>query len=117
MVKCCDIKISDLRHAIEIQEPTTADDGAGGRSKAYTTIKNARAKIETVSGSTRVFSEAKDMPISHKITIRYWPGWSADNANKRRIKFGGRYFTIKHTNNVEERNKYIHYTAMENVPS
>ena len=117
MVKCCDIKISDLRHPIEIEGPTTVDDAGGGRSKAFASIHSARAKIETVSGSTKLLSEAKDMPISHKITIRYWSGWSAKNANKRRIIFNGRQFTIKHTNNIEERNKWIQYTAMENVPS
>jgi len=111
------IKISELKQKISIQKPTTVRSGAGGLSKTYPTIKSARAKIVTVSGSTRVFTEAKDMPISHKITMRYWGGWSAANANKRRIKFGNRYFTIKHTNNIEEENKWLEYTALENVPS
>ncbi len=117
MVKCCDVKIGKMRHSVELQDVTNVSDGAGGRSKSYATVKTIRAELLTKSGSTRVFAQAKDMPITHALRTRYFADWQPANANKRRFKFGDRIFKIIFVDNIEESNKFLEYTLQENVPT
>jgi len=118
MVKCCDIKIGTLRHSIELQETTEVSDGAGGRSrKPYVTIATKKCSLKTKSGTTRLFAEAKDMPITHTLITRYFSDWQPANANKRRWKFGDREFKIIYVDNIDEENKFLEYTVQENVPT
>lgn len=117
MTKCCEVKIGDMKHSLELQEPTTVNDGAGGRTKTYGTIRTMRVSLKTKSGTTRLFAQAKDMPVTHTLQTRFFADWQAANANKRRFKFGDRLFKIIFVNNLEERNRFLEYTVQENTPT
>jgi head-tail adaptor len=76
-----------------------------------------KCSLVTKSGSTRLFAQAKDMPVSHKLQTRYFADWQPANANKRRFKFGNRIFKIVFVNNIEENNRFLEYTITENTPT
>jgi head-tail adaptor len=79
-----------LRHLVQLQANTPTQNTLGEPSDSWATIANIYAAIRPMAGQA-----------SHQITVRNYPGLSAEN----RIKFGTRIFDINSVNNVDERNR------------
>ncbi len=115
MASVCDpVRACDLRHKISIQRANpTADDG-GGHTDPWenpTTVATARACIEPLKGDERLKAMQLEDKVSHKITLRYQAGISAQH----RVLFGGRVFNIRAVVNLEERNRWLQIFAEEGV--
>ena len=70
-MNCCDYKPGALRHTILIERETITSDGLGGGTKAWTTHKTLKAKIQPLRGNERLQAMRLEATISHKITIRF----------------------------------------------
>jgi SPP1 family predicted phage head-tail adaptor len=95
------IQSGKLRHAIEIQKRTMTSSGMGlNDTETWTKRHSTRAEFINVGGRFKVESMRVEMQIDCIWRIRY-----LSNIDKSdRIKFGDRYFEIKHILNPEERN-------------
>jgi len=107
MVKC--ITIGSLRKRVEIQQRVRTADGVGGWSNSWLTTQTVYANIEPVSAKEALFGMQNEHTISHRITIRYTEGFTADY----RVKFGSRTFDIKGIRNIEERERFMILDCLE----
>lgn len=96
------LKAGDLRHKVEIQEPTTTLDGMGAFDNAWSTLTRRFVKIENLSGRELVEAQQVDARANVRITMRYFK----DLLPKHRIVKGCRELNVVHINNVDERNKF-----------
>jgi SPP1 family predicted phage head-tail adaptor len=103
------MRVSELRHNIEIQEKTTTTDEAGGFSEVWTAKYSLRAAIWPVSAKEFRENMRLQTDCTHNIRIRYRSGITT----KMRILFGSRIFDIKGILNIEERNNWLDITCNE----
>lgn len=108
-----DICVSDFRHKITIQTPARVPDGQGGWTVTYSTHIETWAKIEPLKASQIYFAQQNQHQISHKITMRYVSGLTAD----MRISFDSRLFEIREIRDLLERKRFQEVIAWENKQS
>lgn len=82
-----------LRHRVEIQARTTAQDPTyGAQQQVWTTVATAYADIDEQSGrEVRLEGGAFYGEGTLLVTMRYWPGVLT---TAHRLKFGNRIFDI-----------------------
>lgn len=90
-----------LRHLVQLQANTPTQNTLGEPSDSWATIANIYAAIRPMAGQELMLAQQVIAKASHQITVRNYPGLSAEN----RIKFGTRIFDINSVNNVDERNR------------
>ena len=114
------MSIGAMRHKIEIQSMTVANDGGGGRAiTLWKTDAYVHAQIVPKSGSEREFGDQIEASTKYEITIRYRHGLTA----KHRIKYAytnngiikERLFNITGIINVDMRNRYQKIMCTEGV--
>lgn len=103
-----------MRHEIQIQQQTSAQDSFGQPQQSWTTVLTTLAAIATLS-QREVYQLQFLAQVSHRITIR-WPGSSIGIAGGMRILFGSRVFQIQTPDNVQERNRVLHMMCLEINP-
>ena len=108
-MKCCDLYAGKLRHSIEWQKEQTVPDGAGGVTRSWVKVTDARALVNPMTGNERWQSMRTEANITHKIFMRYTTGLTP----AMRIVFNGRAFQVKAILNIEERNKWLEIHATE----
>jgi len=92
--------VGKLRHYVQIQSSTEAQDGYGQQNKIWATEESVFASIEPIRGSEWLEAQQVGAELSHRIIIRH-----TDNAKpNNRIKFGTRIFDINVVRNIDERN-------------
>lgn len=111
MARCDKINSNKFIHRIEIQEPQSVADGAGGFNETYVKRHDAYAAVEPYRGQERYDQLQARAIITHKITMRYQAGVNI----KDQILFNSRTFGIIEVINVEERNEYLELLAVENT--
>jgi len=73
------IEAGKLRHRIVIVKPTLAQDTAGGWSEdAENQVATVWASIEALTGRELYAAQQQVSEVTHKITMRYWPGITAN---------------------------------------
>jgi SPP1 family predicted phage head-tail adaptor len=99
-----------LRHRILIVQPTLAQDASGGTQEDQAnTFATVWASIEALSGRELYAAQQKVSQVTHKITIRWWPGVKA-NMN---VQFEDREFQIESVENPDEQKKMLVLLCME----
>ena len=95
--------ISELRHRITINTIEQAEVADSAETATiFTVVATVYAKLEDLSGIVKYDTKQTGMEISHKITIRYWPGVCSQHW----IKLGDRNFQVINVKNTLERNQY-----------
>jgi len=87
-----------FRHRIDIQKRTRVFDGEGWKYE-WPTIDTVWASISPVSAQERLEWQKLDVEVTHKISLRPYPG--IDRVDHR-LKFRGRVFTIVSILNPKE---------------
>jgi len=86
------IEAGKLRHRIIIVKPTLAQDTAGGWAEdTENVVATVWASVEALTGRELYAAQQQVSEVTHKITMRYWPGITA-NMN---VWFQGRQFRIQ----------------------
>lgn len=101
-----------LRHKVTLQKlGERVDDGAGGGSIPFEDVADVWAHIHPLAGSELLRAGQFDATLSHRISIRYYPGihpsW--------RVKYGTRVFDIKSVADLDERHREIELMCEELV--
>ena len=108
-MKCCDLYAGKLRHSIEWQKEQTVPDGAGGVTRSWVKVADARALVDPMSGNERWQSMRTEANITHNIYMRY----TASLTPAMRIVYDGRAFQVKAIIDLEERKKWLEVQAVE----
>jgi len=94
-----------------LDDPLTVSD-TGEPIKTYTQYAEVWASVRTLSGRERNASQQVQATLSHEITVRYSSDTSVVKPSDR-IVYGGRYFDIKDTRNIDEANIEIRMLCVE----
>jgi SPP1 family predicted phage head-tail adaptor len=106
------VDIGKLRHRVQIQSSTDAQDGYGEQQKIWATEENVFASIEPIRGREWLEAQQVNLELTHRIIIRHTTNATAKN----RIKFGDRIFDIAAPPiNIEEKNIYQELLCKEKV--
>lgn len=97
---CSKNPFSAMDKRVSLQVVTQTPDGQGGYTEAWVTVANVWADIVPVSGYERMEAMKLESPLSHKVTLRYYPGITT----KHRILWEGRVLQIKEVINKDEQN-------------
>lgn len=101
-----------LRHWIEIQQQSGAQDAMGGPLDNWQTVYSTMSAIETLTMQEVYQTGQLVGRVSHRVTVR-WPGSSIPLLQGMRVLFGGRVFMIQAPDNVQERNRVVHLLCLE----
>ena len=101
-MKCCDIKVGDLRHRVSIQRKTRAPDGVGGSIVTWVQYATPWCKITPKTGSERIYLDRLNAQGLSTVIMRY----RADMSEKDKLVFRGNEYQIRSIINIEERNRY-----------
>lgn len=93
--------------ALETMQPVA--DGMGGYREAWTEIATVWGRIEPVSTSQRDFGIRPRPEITHRILVRHHGDISSD----KRLRKGGRIFTLRAVHDPDERGRYLICLAIE----
>lgn len=110
------MNIGSLRHRISLYYISETEEINGADTyRNLTLITNLWAKIEALSGLTRFDTKQVGEEITHKITIRFYNGLSAQNWLKYNDPSMGtqRNFQIINIRNHDERNQYLELLVKE----
>jgi SPP1 family predicted phage head-tail adaptor len=80
-----------LRHEITIEAHGTANDGAGNWTETWDDRGTVWAEIKPLTGRELYAAQAVSPQTTHRVTMRYWPGLTAEH----RLKFGSRIFHLE----------------------
>ena len=100
-----------LRHSIKIERKATTPDGAGGEALTWVVVLSLKAMVTPLSGNERLHAQRLEASTTHKILTRYFTDVRAAD----RINFNGRFFNIEAILNMEERNLWYEFRAVEGV--
>lgn len=107
--------IAQLRHRVDIEQPSRVSDGIGGGTISWTPVKTVWARIETAVGNERKFADKLEANVTHVITCR---ALSVDTVNSTmRIKFKNRIFQIRSVVKKNEIEDLTWIMAIEGVAS
>jgi SPP1 family predicted phage head-tail adaptor len=106
-------KIAQLRQRITFQSLARTTDGQGGWTETWTDFKTVWAQVTPSSGKERYFAQRIEENITHKITIRWMEGLTAE----MRINFEGRIFQIHSIRRENEERWFLILDAEEGVGS
>lgn len=106
------MKAGGLRHEITLQQLATTDDGGGGvESEDWTDFVTVYAHVEPLSGRELFQAQQVNDQLSHRITMRYYPGVKST----MRVKFGARILLIESVIDVDEHHREIQLMCLEAV--
>lgn len=97
------MKAGDLRHKVQIQNPSETGDSQGGAEFTWTTAGSAWAAIEPLSSREQSYQATIQISATHKVTMRYTPLVT----NRSRLLYGARVFEIISRVNSEERGEQL----------
>jgi len=99
------ICIGDLNNVIDLQERTLTapSSGVDATETFIVDTPDVWAKIETVNGETIFDGTNTDINVTHRITIRFLPGITAETW----VLFNGERLDILDVQNFEERDEWL----------
>lgn len=97
------MRSGQLRHTVQIQSVTLADDGMGSPTETWATVTGGtvRAEIWSLRGEERLAGERLEARITHRVRLRYFSGLTSAH----RLVFGSRTFRIRFVNDVDQRGR------------
>lgn len=113
------MRISDLRHVVYVQTPTTSRNARGAESISWVDSPPLRAKVRTVGGDEQQRDEQVIPLAGHQVTLR-WPlptGTAITTKSRLRwaVEGASRYFGITAIGEPDNRRKMIVLTCEELV--
>ena len=103
--------IGKLRHKVNLQSSTQAQDGYGEESKTWSTDESIFAQIQPLRGTELIEYQQLSTELTHRIIIRY----NSSVTPKKRILWGTRIFDINVVRNIDEKNVYQELLCKEKV--
>ncbi len=103
------IKISDLRHRLELEEPQLTPDAGGGAAINWVKVADLWGFIEPLSGRESFIEHQTETVLTHKIIIRFRHGVLPE----MRLRHGTRVFEIISVMNEKERNVWLQLECKE----
>jgi SPP1 family predicted phage head-tail adaptor len=97
------MKAGDLRHKVQIQNPTEATDSQGGAEFTWATVGSAWAAIEPLSSREQSYQATIQVVASHKVTLRY----TSLVTNRSRLLLGSRVLDVVSRVSAEERGEQL----------
>ncbi len=91
-------EIGDLQHRVTIQIVEETVDSVGEIIQSWTDVATRWAQIEPLSGREIEQYKSTQASVSHKVTLRHFPGLSFTN----RFMTGDRVFNIASVINLNE---------------
>jgi SPP1 family predicted phage head-tail adaptor len=85
------IRSGDLRHVLEIQSPSEAQNAFGEVVPTWATVTTRRGSVDPLAGRELETARQTWPDVTHKILIRYYTGLTT----RHRIKWNARRFGIK----------------------
>ena len=113
------MKISELRHVVYIQTPTTAQSSRGAETITWADSPALRARVRTVSGDERSRDEQMMVTAAHEVLLR-WPLPSGVTlTTKSRVRWVddgvSRYFGVLAIGEPDNRGRLVVLTCEELV--
>ncbi len=97
-----------LKHRVALEKKSTTTI-RGVTTEAWGTEQVLWAQIEPLTGRELERARMVVANATHKVTMRYWPGISS----RDRLVFDNRTFNIEAVLNVDERNRELVLTCVE----
>jgi SPP1 family predicted phage head-tail adaptor len=88
-----------LIHSITIQKNTPTRDASGAEIESWSTHADRKSWIRPLTGNEKYVNQQILATADYAMGIRYCAGATS----KMRVKYGSRYFDIKHIADPEER--------------
>lgn len=98
-----------MNKRITIQQRSNSVSSNGFETESWTDYKTVWAGVSNLFGREFYAAATVQAENTVKFTIRYLSGITSD----MRIVFQGRYFDIKHIDNIKYGNKFMEIKAME----
>lgn len=106
------MRAGQLRQRIDVQSVALTGDGGGGATEVWSNFASGiYAHVEPLSGLELFQAQQVNDQLTHKVTIRYFPGITS----KMRVKYGTRIFLIEYPIDPEERHRSIELMCKELV--
>lgn len=111
MADCSKYLPAKMDKRVSIQTRTQTTDGQGGFTESWATDATVWARIEPMKGYEKFQAMQLQVPLTHKVTIRYRSGLTT----AKRMLFGARVFDIKEVINLDEANNFLVLKCLEQV--
>jgi len=98
-----------MNKRVMLQQMARAADGQGGYTETWTDVFRLWAEIVPLKGYERMQAMQLEVPVTHKVNIRYYPGITA----KQRLVYGCRIFNIKEAIDPNEGRMFLQLTCVE----
>ncbi len=98
-----DIRISDLKHRVRLEQPVRVDDGGGGGTVTWALVAEFWAAVVATSGRERSVSDALIADVNHTIYCRY----REDIGPTHRLVLGARVFEIRSVLNLDDNKQFL----------
>lgn len=95
--------IGALRHRVTLEAPVDAFDELGGFTRAFASIAQLWARIETQSAGEGFVEQRLEESRRQLVTIR----WRSDVTNQMRFDFRGRKLAIRGVADSDERRRFL----------
>lgn len=105
------MRSGQLRHRVQIQARSTAQDDFGQPLDQWTTVIKRWASVDPISGREFIAKSGEAADTTHKIMIRTFTGLLPSH----RILIGARVFDIQHIANWQERGVYMQLICRERI--
>lgn len=97
------MKAGALRRRVTLQTQSLVGDGAGGDTESWKDFVTVSAEILPLTGRELFQAQQVNDELTHRITLRYYPGVTSD----MRVKYGTRIFLIESLIDTEERHREL----------
>ncbi|MGH6826423.1 phage head closure protein [Methyloceanibacter sp.] len=98
-----ELRSSDLRHRLTLEELSRVADEGGGFSETWVTVATLSADLQPISGSETVEADRLAGTVTHEVVLRYRAGV----VPAMRFRKGARIFLIIAVIDVEERRRWL----------
>lgn len=105
--------IGELRHRVTLQVLSLASDSGGGGTISWQPLSEVWASVEPLSARPDVQGERTVRPVTYRIIVRYLAVLMA----ARRIIFKDKRLSVISLVNIDESDRFIEFTAVEDLPT
>jgi len=98
-----ELRPSNLRHRLTLEELSRVADDGGGFTESWVTVATLSADLQPISGGEMVEADRLAGTITHEIVLRYRAGVMP----AMRFRQGTRIFRILAVIDVEERRRWL----------
>lgn len=110
--KCSSINIAKMRHKVTFYRQSRTADGLGGFDLVWVArTPDSFAMIKPRSAKEQLLQDRVLMPVIYEFTVRY----RSDLSVVDKIVYDSREFNINSIINIEEADRFLLITAIENV--